>query len=141
MGDLGGWNSEPARKYDINSIPSNFLLDEHGIIIAKNLRGNKLDAALSSLEKIYNIEEPSNVKILKIQPNPFGNSTIFSFEKPLDNATITIYTMHGKEVKHIENINVNSFTLLRDELPCGVYFVNILQNNKASMSEKIMILD
>ena len=42
VSDLGGWQSEPARIYGVNSIPANFLLDPNGIIIAKGLRGNAL---------------------------------------------------------------------------------------------------
>ena len=42
VSDLGGWGSEPARIYGVNSIPANFLLDPNGIIIAKGLRGSAL---------------------------------------------------------------------------------------------------
>lgn len=35
--------------YDINGIPDNFLIDENGIIIARNLRGEKLNETLSKL--------------------------------------------------------------------------------------------
>lgn len=47
--DLGGWNSAPAQMYNIKSIPSTFLLDKNGKIIAKNLRGNQLKAKLEEL--------------------------------------------------------------------------------------------
>ena len=46
VSDLGGWQSEAASIYQINSIPSNFLLDSKGIIIAKNLRGQTLEMEL-----------------------------------------------------------------------------------------------
>jgi len=49
VSDLGGWQSKPAQMYGINSIPTNFLLDANGIIVAKNLRGPALDAALEAL--------------------------------------------------------------------------------------------
>ncbi len=42
VSDLKGWQSEGARIYGVNSIPMNFLIDENGIIIAKNLRGSLL---------------------------------------------------------------------------------------------------
>ncbi len=42
VSDLQYWNNEAARLYSINSIPANFLLDENGIIIARNLRGEDL---------------------------------------------------------------------------------------------------
>jgi len=35
-----------ARLYSIQSIPQNFLVDKEGKIIAKNLRGEELEAKL-----------------------------------------------------------------------------------------------
>lgn len=49
--DLKGWNSEGAQLYNVNSIPSNYLIDGDGKIIAKNLRGEALIDALSKFEK------------------------------------------------------------------------------------------
>lgn len=42
VSDLQVWKSEPARLYGVQSIPSNFLLDKDGKVIAKNLRGKDL---------------------------------------------------------------------------------------------------
>jgi len=42
ISDLQYWNSAAAKLYGVNSIPANFLLDNNGIIIAKNLRGEAL---------------------------------------------------------------------------------------------------
>ena len=44
--ELKGWYSPTAIKFGINSIPTNFLIDENGIILAKGLRGQKLELAL-----------------------------------------------------------------------------------------------
>lgn len=51
VSDLGGWGSAGAKIYGVNSIPVNFLLDENGVIIAKNLRGANLHAELQKLVK------------------------------------------------------------------------------------------
>ena len=54
ISDLGGWNSQAAAMYQVNSIPAPFLVDENGIIIAKggeSLRGPGLDAQLDKLLK------------------------------------------------------------------------------------------
>ena len=42
VSDLNYWSSAAAKLYAVNSIPANFLLDENGIIIARNLRGDAL---------------------------------------------------------------------------------------------------
>ena len=49
--DFGGWGSKAAVQYNIHSIPSNFLIDGNGIIVAKNLRGAALSAKLEELRK------------------------------------------------------------------------------------------
>ena len=42
VSDLNRWNSEAAALYGVSSIPMSFLLDENGVILAKNLRGMEL---------------------------------------------------------------------------------------------------
>lgn len=47
--DLKYWDSPIAKKYNVEDIPSSFLLDPKGIIIAKGLKGQELDNKLASL--------------------------------------------------------------------------------------------
>jgi thiol-disulfide isomerase/thioredoxin len=49
VSDLKGWKSEASARYGVNSIPMNFLIDENGIIIAKNLRGMQLHYELEKI--------------------------------------------------------------------------------------------
>ena len=51
VSDLAFWKNAVAQQYAVNSIPQNFLLDPSGKIIAKNLRGEKLEAKLAELIK------------------------------------------------------------------------------------------
>lgn len=48
VSDLMQWASAPAATYGVRSIPASFLIDGDGVIIAKGLRGTKLDEFLSS---------------------------------------------------------------------------------------------
>jgi peroxiredoxin len=45
--DGKGWENKLAGKYGVNSIPATYLLDGEGKIIAKNLRGEALEAAVA----------------------------------------------------------------------------------------------
>ena len=47
--ELKGWDSEVVKQYHVNSIPSSFLIDEKGIIIAKDLKGPALYATIKRL--------------------------------------------------------------------------------------------
>lgn len=49
VSNLNYFNDPVARAYNINSIPATFILDENGIIIAKNLRGPQLEAKIAEL--------------------------------------------------------------------------------------------
>ena len=49
VSDLQGWNNAAGKLYGIRSIPSNLLLDQNGIIIAKNLMGDDLTNKLREL--------------------------------------------------------------------------------------------
>ena len=49
VSDLKRWDSEVVNKYAIQGIPTNVLINENGIIIGKDLRG---DALITSLEKL-----------------------------------------------------------------------------------------
>ncbi|MGB0165685.1 MAG: peroxiredoxin family protein [Luteibaculum sp.] len=51
VSDLGYWNSAPAKTYGVNSIPSSYLIDPDGVIIAKNLRGPLLHMELDKYVK------------------------------------------------------------------------------------------
>ena len=48
VGDLEG-SVNAVRVYNIQSIPSNYLLDRDGVILGKNLSGTTLDKTLSQL--------------------------------------------------------------------------------------------
>ena len=43
------WDNAAAKEYGVNSIPTNFLIDGNGNIVAKNLRGEDLAAKLAEL--------------------------------------------------------------------------------------------
>ena len=51
VSDLDGFQGEIARRYGIQSIPQNFLIDPSGKIVAANLRGDELVAKLGQYLK------------------------------------------------------------------------------------------
>lgn len=51
VSDLQYWDNAAAKLFGVQAIPANFLLDPSGKIIAKNLRGDALEAELSKVLK------------------------------------------------------------------------------------------
>jgi hypothetical protein len=51
VSNLKYWSEPIAKEWGVRSIPATFLIDEEGVIVAKNLRGsalrNKVDELLS----------------------------------------------------------------------------------------------
>jgi len=49
VSNLQFWNDPIAKKYRISAIPATFILDENGVIVAKNLRGDELSTKIGEL--------------------------------------------------------------------------------------------
>ncbi|MEC4113890.1 TlpA disulfide reductase family protein [Myroides pelagicus] len=51
ISNLESWKDPIAKEYEVRGIPATFLLDENGVVIAKNLRGKKLRAKVAEILK------------------------------------------------------------------------------------------
>lgn len=49
VSDLQFWGNAAARAYGVQGIPTNWLIDANGVIVAKNLRGPQLEVELEKL--------------------------------------------------------------------------------------------
>jgi hypothetical protein len=79
--------------------------------------------------------------IVNVYPNPFSAETNFQTTENLKNATLTIYNSNGHIVKQIRNISGQTITLSRDNLPSGIYFSRLVQNNILISTSKLVITD
>lgn len=77
---------------------------------------------------------------ISIFPNPFSSITTLQLNEKLIGGTLTIYNSIGQQVKQISSISEQTITLYRENLPSGVYFVNILKDSK-TFSKKVLITD
>ena len=53
VSDLQYWSSKAAQDYNVRAIPTNFLVDPNGVIVAKNLRGQNLHLELDKWVKEF----------------------------------------------------------------------------------------
>lgn len=51
ISNLKGWEDPIAKRYHVDGIPATFLLDEKGVVIARDLRGSELRAKVASILK------------------------------------------------------------------------------------------
>lgn len=115
-----------------------------------SISGNSLDLTLTSTPILIttnfntSINQTSNTendKEIRIFPNPFSLQSTLQTSSRLVNASLTIYNSIGQTVKHIDNLSGQSIILHRGNLPSGLYFIRISQNNKTILANKFVIIN
>ncbi|MGZ3864250.1 MAG: T9SS type A sorting domain-containing protein [Bacteroidia bacterium] len=77
----------------------------------------------------------------KISPNPFNEKTTLSFPRNLNNATLTIFDASGRQMRIMKNINEQTVSVSRNELPAGIYLIELKEGNTILANEKIAVVD
>lgn len=85
------------------------------------------------------INEINPENSVTVYPNPFSTETILQSGEILNDATLTACNLYGQQVKQIKNITGQTITFNRDNLPSGIYFIRIIQDNKTIATKKIII--
>jgi hypothetical protein len=78
---------------------------------------------------------------IQLFPNPFSIQTTLYSSLPLYNTTITVDNCFGQTIKQIKNISAQKVILHRDNLPNGLYFIRLTEDNKIIATRKIIITD
>ncbi len=87
------------------------------------------------------IQNINLMSAIKFYPNPFSTQTTIQTNNIFNNATFTIDNYFGQTVKKMENISGKTVVLSRDNLPSGLYFIRLTQENKVIMTTKLVITD
>ena len=74
-----------------------------------------------------------------VYPNPFSSETTLHTDHLLQGATLTVYNSHGQVVKELDHLSGNTITLTRDNLPAGLYNIQLTQDDRIIASTKIII--
>lgn len=78
---------------------------------------------------------------ISIFPNPALTQVTLYSDKMLENATLVVYNAIGQEVKQIRNISSQTITLYRGNLPRGLYFIRVFQENKTFLCGQVIFED
>jgi hypothetical protein len=68
-------------------------------------------------------------------------STTIQVPELLHDATLTIYNSFGQPVRQTENISGQSIIFQRDNLPAGVYVLQLTEGNKVFPTRRIVIAE
>jgi hypothetical protein len=74
-----------------------------------------------------------------IYPNPFTSTARFVCSNELNNASLLMYDLAGREVKRIDNISTSEIEISSGEMNTGLYFYRLIQDNEIIASGKFMI--
>jgi hypothetical protein len=105
-----------------------------------NSPGNLYALHWGPVQSFAGIEE-HNKDLISIFPNPFSTQTTLQTDKFLKNASLTVYNTFGQAVQQIENIEGQTIVFPRNNLPSGMYFIHLLQDNKIISFNKFVIAD
>lgn len=88
---------------------------------------------------IADLAEDSRNNVLSIYPNPFSTHTTLWLSEPLHDVTIQINNVFGQMVQQIKNTPEQKILISRNNLPDGVYFICIIQDNEVIAVDKLVI--
>lgn len=93
----------------------------------------------------FEYQGPDGILVYKAQnhitiaPNPCSVSTIIHSDIIFHNATLSLYNAQGKEVKQLINMNGQQIILQRDNLPGGIYFVRLTNEDRTLYNARLII--
>jgi hypothetical protein len=87
------------------------------------------------------INENNQGSTVNIYPIPFSSQTTLQTDMNIRDATLTVYNSFGQIVKEIKKISGQTITLFRDNLPKGLYFIRLKDENKIIAVAKLVIVD
>ena len=73
-----------------------------------------------------------------IYPNPATEQITVKFASPVNEGKIQITDINGKLVRRIEHVSGEQFTIERDEISSGTYFLQFEENGKTKSVQKII---
>ncbi len=88
-----------------------------------------------------NVDEPEDVnQYITIAPNPANEQTIIGFNNLNKKYNIFLYNNFGQLISYFNDQNNNEFRLHRNQLPAGVYFIQIdfEDTNIAPVSRRVL---
>jgi hypothetical protein len=107
---------------------------DHHVYYLRNPTGNKGRHCNTATD----IPENKLQDHISVYPNPFSTLTTVQFTAELQNSYLTIYNIFGQVIKTII-VTGDKIILERNNLPNGIYFLRVMQDNKVFLKGKIII--
>ena len=87
------------------------------------------------------VTDDFTVNNVQIFPNPFFLETVLHTDQFFKDATMTVYNSFGQTVKQINYLSGQAIIFHRENLPSGLYFIRLTEENKTIAVDKLAIAD
>ncbi|HNR21097.1 MAG TPA: T9SS type A sorting domain-containing protein [Bacteroidia bacterium] len=85
------------------------------------------------------IDEMKNPESFKVFPNPFNESTTILLKEIGANYNLNLYNSQGKIVFTSSNISSGEYQINRNNLPSGLYLIQLATNKGLMVTQKVII--
>jgi hypothetical protein len=123
--------------FDLSTIP---LTGYNGYELPNFIAGYKYHNKEVSC-KVSGSVDNYPINRIRIVPNPFSTQTILYTDIPLNDGMLTVQNFFGQTVAQIKSINGQEIAFTRDNLPGGLYFLQLTEGNKTIAVSKLLISD
>ena len=130
-------NCNDNNSFIVGETNRNFTATNSGDYAVIITIGSCSDTSACQNVLIANVNENSFKTKVLLSPNPTTGNVNVNFGKSLNNGTITVLDIMGKNVFEIRNINNESIQLDINDLSSGLYFVQV-QNNGQQKTIKLI---
>ncbi|MGZ5548869.1 MAG: T9SS type A sorting domain-containing protein, partial [Nitrososphaeraceae archaeon] len=123
--------------------PSNpVAANEMNTIVSASMENSKCELVTSRMMQSSNpeiVESPLN---FKLYPNPNNGSMKFDYQLSDDqNGTIVIYDVSGRKIsQYVLEHSKTTMNITEDGLQNGIYFYEVIVNDKIVSTNKIVII-
>lgn len=84
------------------------------------------------------VKQDEAASTISLYPNPATDQVTIAFKEDNPSRAMSLTDISGKQVRSYSNINGTSFSILKEDLPAGVYFLQVSSGNSATSVHKLM---
>jgi parallel beta-helix repeat protein len=78
---------------------------------------------------------------LSVFPNPFNKQATIRLSSPVNNVSCKFFNLVGQLIRTDNSLSGSLFTISKNDLPAGIYLIQLLSGNKILANEKIVVTD
>jgi N-acetylneuraminic acid mutarotase len=116
-----------------------FSLNNHGYIGSGHYDSSYFNDFWEYSPNNQTTHELYKDNVATIFPNPISSFAIIKTTQTMTNASLIIYDTYGNKVKAIFNISGKQFSINREDLTNGIYYLHILQQNEICIPVKLTL--